>query len=258
MPHVLDEHRQDRDEDDANRDQREVFLDERHVPEQPSRTDAQTDPGCRPDHVVEDEGARRHLRRTGHERHERAHDRHESAENDRLPAVQLEERVSALEMTGTTESYYAVLKSYGYEHADAISNDEEARGIYKALLVVHNTARADNLLRSELELAESEYGPTQFYAVLGANGAETIEDVMGMDSEHLAIIRRELKALGRGITPLAWGGDGVAWKLEVAVGPSVDGLPIASAPKATCSRRTSIRASSLTLAAPISKCAVMM
>jgi phage recombination protein Bet len=99
-----------------------------------------------------------------------------------------------LEVTGTTEAYYAVLKSYGHEHADAIANDEEARIVYKALLVVHNTARADKTLRTELELCESQHGQG-FWAVLGANGATNIDDVLGMDSEHLEIVRKELKSL---------------------------------------------------------------
>ena len=40
----------------------------------------------------------RHLRRAGHERHERAHDRHEAPEDHRLAAVLLEERVRARQM----------------------------------------------------------------------------------------------------------------------------------------------------------------
>jgi hypothetical protein len=41
---------------------------------------------------------RRHLRRARDERHERPHDRHEPAEDDRLAAVLLEERVRAIEV----------------------------------------------------------------------------------------------------------------------------------------------------------------
>ena len=51
-----------------------------------------------PDDVVEGERRGRHLRRAGHERHERADDRHEPAEDDGLSAVLLEERVRAFQM----------------------------------------------------------------------------------------------------------------------------------------------------------------
>ena len=52
----------------------------------------------RADDVVEDEGLPRHLRRAGDERHEGPHDRHEPAQDHRLAAVLLEERVRPLQV----------------------------------------------------------------------------------------------------------------------------------------------------------------
>ena len=66
------------------------------LPNRQPGADAQADPRGRADQVVERERGGPHLRRAGHERHERPDDRHEPAEDDRLAAVLLEERVRAL------------------------------------------------------------------------------------------------------------------------------------------------------------------
>ena len=95
---ILEHHRQQRDEHDADRDEREVLLDDRHVAEEHSRAHAQAHPPDRADEVVEDEASTAHLRRAGDKRHERAHDRHEAAEDDGLAAVVLEELVRPLQM----------------------------------------------------------------------------------------------------------------------------------------------------------------
>lgn len=102
-----------------------------------------------------------------------------------------------IEATGTSDAYYSTLKSHDYDHADSIKDNDEGRAIYKQLALLHKHALEERKLRVELELAYSQYG-TRFMDVLGANGAADIEAVLGMDSEHLEIVRRELKSLGSG------------------------------------------------------------
>jgi phage recombination protein Bet len=102
-----------------------------------------------------------------------------------------------IEATGTSDAYYTTLKQFGYEHADAITDNDEARNIYKALALFHKNFVEDKKLRTELELAHSIHGK-RFMDVLGANGATSIDDVLGMDSEHLEVVRKELKELGHG------------------------------------------------------------
>ncbi len=101
-----------------------------------------------------------------------------------------------LDVTGTTEEYYAVLRANGFEHADAITDNDKAREIYRSLLLVHNQARADKVLREELLLAESMYG-SRFKDVLGANGCLSIDDVLCLSADPLRTLREELRALGR-------------------------------------------------------------
>src|SRR5262245_57298517 len=94
----LDEHRQQRYADNSERPQREILFDDGHVAEQQSRADANAYPSDGAGGIEEDESMRRHLRRASDERHERAHDWHETSENQRLPAISLEEFVRALQM----------------------------------------------------------------------------------------------------------------------------------------------------------------
>ncbi len=100
-----------------------------------------------------------------------------------------------LEATGTTEEYYAVLKANGYEHADAIEDNDKAREIYKALLLVHNRVRQEKLLQTEMELAHMQYG-VDFMDLLGLHGCETIADTLTLPSEPLENLRKEIKMLG--------------------------------------------------------------
>src|SRR5882762_170349 len=75
----LEQHRQHRYEDNPDRHEREVVLDDRHVAEQPAGAEAQRDPRHRADDVVQHEGGGGHLRRARDERDERADDRDEAA-----------------------------------------------------------------------------------------------------------------------------------------------------------------------------------
>src|SRR6266536_4831170 len=86
LSEIADDNRQDRYDDDADRHQREIVLDHRHVPEDAARADAHTHPCGGANHVVGRERVRRHPRRAGDERDERADDWHETAHDDRLAA----------------------------------------------------------------------------------------------------------------------------------------------------------------------------
>jgi len=96
----LEHHGKDRHDHDANRDEREVFLDHRDIAKHETGAHADRDPRDPACNVVEEERSRGHLRRAGDERQERADDRDKAGEDDRLAAVQLEELVGAPDMLG--------------------------------------------------------------------------------------------------------------------------------------------------------------
>ena len=96
----LDDHRQQRHTDDAQRDEGEVVFDDGHVSKEIPHTEAKTYPGDRAGDVIERERRIRHLRDASHEGDERAHDGHEAAEHDRLAAAPLEELVRASDVGG--------------------------------------------------------------------------------------------------------------------------------------------------------------
>ncbi len=100
------------------------------------------------------------------------------------------------ESTKTDEAYYQCLGAYGYKHADEIESTQEARNIYKALGSLNKQAIEQAILRIELEHAEATYGKQNFFATLGHNGCETIDDVLNLSSEPLEALRKDLKALG--------------------------------------------------------------
>ncbi len=100
------------------------------------------------------------------------------------------------DLLGSDEIYYATLGAYNYKKSSHIKDIAEARKIYKDLVLIHKRATEDKKLRTELELAHLEYGQ-RFYDVLGANGCEKIDDVLGLDGDTLRTVLDEIKALGR-------------------------------------------------------------
>ncbi len=100
------------------------------------------------------------------------------------------------ELLGSDEIYYATLGAYNYKKSSHIKDIAEARKIYKDLALIHKRETEDKKLRTELELAHLEYGQ-RFYDVLGANGCEKIDDVLGLDGDTLRTVLDEIKALGR-------------------------------------------------------------
>ena len=101
-----------------------------------------------------------------------------------------------LEATGSTDIYYQTLQAYGYKKSNEIKDNDQAREIWKALAMLHKRATEDKKLRTELELAHLEYGQ-RFYDVLGSNGCEKIDDVLGLDGDTLRTVLAEIKALGQ-------------------------------------------------------------
>ncbi len=98
--------------------------------------------------------------------------------------------------TGSDDIYYQTLKAYGYESGKDIPNMVVGLDAYKALGQLHKRIIEEKKLRIELETAEAIYGKQQFYATLGHNGCETIDDVLNLSSEPLEALRADLKRLG--------------------------------------------------------------
>src|SRR5688572_1480579 len=103
VPEVLEHARQDRHEDDAEDDQREVIADGGDVAEGPAGEEAHRHPEDRPDDGVRREAPVRHAADARHEGRERAHDRHEARNDDRLAAVLLVEGVRPVEVLALQE-----------------------------------------------------------------------------------------------------------------------------------------------------------
>ncbi len=99
-------------------------------------------------------------------------------------------------VTGDDTIYYDVLKAHGYSSSAEIPTREIGRRIYLKMGEIHTRLVDEKKLRIELETAEAIYGKQQFYATLGHNGCETIEDVLSLTSEPLESLRRDLKSLG--------------------------------------------------------------
>ena len=115
----LDDHRQERHDDDAEGHQREVVLHHRHVAERVARARAHAHPQQRARHVEEHELLRRHLGRAGHKRHEGADDGDEAAGDDGHAAVLLEEGVRLGEVIAVQQPVHQAGLVVGREHARA-------------------------------------------------------------------------------------------------------------------------------------------
>src|SRR5262245_3717975 len=98
MPEELDDRGDQRNEDDAERDQGKVVLDDWNVAERIARSCAEANPRDGANDVVEGELRIGHRARARHERDEGADDGNEPSEHDRLAAVLFEEGVRAREM----------------------------------------------------------------------------------------------------------------------------------------------------------------
>ncbi len=97
--------------------------------------------------------------------------------------------------TGTDDIYKATLRAKGYEHANEIATEAHARSIWTVLGAELNRIKQAHGLRSELELAQWAHGD-RFKEVLGANGCESIDDVLTLASDPLRVLLDEIKALG--------------------------------------------------------------
>ena len=91
-------HRQHRYDDDQDRHDAEVLLDDRHVAEQVAAPQEQRDPGDAAGEVVRGEARAPHAADAGDERRERADDRNEARQHDGLAAVLLVERLGAVQV----------------------------------------------------------------------------------------------------------------------------------------------------------------
>ena len=100
LAQVLEQHRHQRNDDDADHDPNQVVLHPRDVAEQVAGIRERGHPRSGADHVVADELGVGHGADSGEEWREGAHDRHEAADDDREAAVLLVEAVRALQVLG--------------------------------------------------------------------------------------------------------------------------------------------------------------
>lgn len=104
-----------------------------------------------------------------------------------------------LEVARTTEPYYAILSSYGFAHADEISDTQKAREIYKAMASKLNELKQDNQVQDLLEKSCEQLGVGRFMQILGANGCETITEALQLAGDPLETLLRELKLAVEGV-----------------------------------------------------------
>ena len=98
MANEAEDHRQQRQQDDADHQQRQVLLDERHVAEEVAQGHQAADPGHGADHAEHDEARVVHLRHAGDEGREGPHDGQEARQGHGLAAVAFVELMGAVEV----------------------------------------------------------------------------------------------------------------------------------------------------------------
>lgn len=98
------------------------------------------------------------------------------------------------DVTGDDLAYYTRLRDSGYEHSDEIKDDAEARGLYKALLLIHKRATEQKQLLALFEHSSEVIGVREFTDLLGVHGAETMADAMQLGGDALGALLTELKA----------------------------------------------------------------
>ena len=92
-----------------------------------------------------------------------------------------EAKKAILAATGTTDLYYAALRSAGYEHADEIRTEEEAKTIWKDIKAVikrFTAEKQDGILSTELQKHALRLGDQRFMEILGSNGFETVDEFL--------------------------------------------------------------------------------
>jgi hypothetical protein len=99
------------------------------------------------------------------------------------------------ELTGADTLYYQTLKAKGYEHADEISSEADAKSIFGVLGVERNRLKQNAELTQLLSISAEVIGQRAFSDLLGVHGALGIADVLAMGSDPLQALLTELKAL---------------------------------------------------------------
>lgn len=106
--------------------------------------------------------------------------------------------------TGNDDLYKGILRTKGgAEHSNEIQTKEQAKaawdalnGELKRLGLEANHKKQDDVLRTEMELAKSQYGEG-FATLLWEHSCNSIEDTLALSAEPLEALRKAIKALGR-------------------------------------------------------------
>jgi len=101
------------------------------------------------------------------------------------------------EATGDDTAYYAILRANGFAKSNEITDNDKAREIYRALGLAHKRTMEEKKLRTEMELAKSQYGEGAVLTLLWEHSCNSIEDTLALAAEPLEALRKAIKALGR-------------------------------------------------------------
>ncbi len=96
------------------------------------------------------------------------------------------------QLTGTDALYYSGLAAKGYEHANQIATKKDALDIWKVLSTERVRIKGEMDLIMVLKNAHARLG-MRFMDILGAHGAEAIEDVLKFGGDSLQTLLAELK-----------------------------------------------------------------
>ncbi len=95
--------------------------------------------------------------------------------------------------TGYDSRYYMMLREAGYEHADEIKDNDQAREIYRKMGEARKQASQEKDLLELLGHSSEVMGSREFAQFLGMYGAETIPDVLALSGDALAALLKALK-----------------------------------------------------------------
>jgi len=95
--------------------------------------------------------------------------------------------------TGTDGVYYGCLQAKGYNHANEISSEDDARAIWKVLGVELKRLKERDESLKVLEQASEVIGQRAFGDLLGVHGCESIKDALELSGDAWNALLAELR-----------------------------------------------------------------